>query len=89
MSKTPYEIRLDILKMAQDMLDRETRIEETKFGYAVRAIADDNVGNPSAVQSYIETNAPKMYTPEDIISKSQALYNFVNDTSSVRKARDK
>lgn len=86
MSKTPYEVRLDILKMAQDMLERETSLEETKFYSIVNNMNEVNIGG---VEGFVKEHAPKMYTPEEVISKAEALYSFVNDTTSVRRNKDK
>lgn len=59
MGKTPYEIRLDVLAMAKDMLEKES------------------IQNVKATGS---TNALYPKT-EEIVSKANELYSFVNDTS--------
>lgn len=79
MSKTPFEIRLDVMKMAQDMLEQETRIKEAAYLANIEAL---KVTNISAVSNYITTNQPKAYTPEDIITRSQSLYSFINDRTT-------
>ena len=86
-NKNPYEIRLDVLKMAQDMLEAEQRAKEMKFREKVetlRAIQH----NEDAVLSFIDQNAPTAYTPEDVIARSSALYNFVSSSTS-QPSRDK
>jgi hypothetical protein len=80
-NKNPYEIRLDVLKMAQDMLEAEQRTKELKFREKVetlRAIKH----NEAAVLSYIDQNAPAAYTPEEVIARSSTLYNFVSSSTS-------
>jgi hypothetical protein len=86
-NKNPYEIRLDVLKMAQDMLETEQRAKEMKFREKVetlRAIKH----NEDEVLSFIDQNAPVSYTPEDVIARSSALYNFVSSSNS-QPIRDK
>lgn len=79
MSKTPFEIRLDVLKMAQEMLDKEKSLEETAFLAEIETLKTTDI---SAVSSYISTNQPRGYTPEDVITRSQALYSFVTDKTT-------
>lgn len=79
MSKTPFEIRLDILKMAQEMLDKEKNLEQTAYLAQIETLKTTNI---SAVSSYISTNQPRGYTPEDVVTRSQALYSFVTDKTT-------
>ena len=79
-NKNPFEVRLDVLKMAQEMLDREMFLKEQKFNQQVETLRTTNIGG---VNSFVEQNAPKMYTPEEVITRASALYNFVS--SSTRK----
>lgn len=82
MSKTPFEIRLDVLKMAQEMLDKEKSLEETAYLANIEALKTTNI---SAVSSYITTNQPRGYTSEDIVTRSQTLYSFVTDKTTSNK----
>lgn len=82
MSKTPFEIRLDVLKMAQEMLDRETNLAETAYLANIEALKTTNI---SAVANYITTNQPRGYTSEDVVSRSQTLYSFVTDKTTNNK----
>ena len=79
MSKTPFEIRLDVLKMAQEMLDKEKSLEETAYLAQIEALKTTNVG---AVSDYITSNQPRGYTPEEVVTRSQALYSFVTDKTT-------
>jgi len=76
MNKTPFEIRLDVLKMAQEMLDKEKSLEQTAYIAQINVLKDTNIG---AVSDYITSNRPKGYTPEEVITRSQTLYSFVTD----------
>ena len=81
-NKNPFEIRLDVLKMAQEMLEAEQRVKEIKFKEQVNTLRSIQ-HNENEVLSFIQQNTPTVYTPEDIVAKSSALYNFVS--SSTRK----
>ena len=78
-SKNPFELRLDILKMAQEMLDREKNMEEQKFNQQVETLREINIGG---VNSFVQQNAPKMYTPEDVKSRAESLYSFITTNTS-------
>lgn len=90
MSKNPYEIRLDVLKIAQDMLEKEYMAKAHKFQLSLEAMREEMIQNKSfddtILKSFIEQNAPNSYTSDQIISKSAELYNFVssNDGSTIR-----
>lgn len=77
-NKNPFEIRLDVLKMAQEMMDRELDLNAQKYYHQIEAVKQVNIG---ALSSTVES-APKMYTPEELVAKASALYNFVSDSSS-------
>ena len=79
MSKTPFEIRLDVLKMAQEMLDKEKALEQVTFLAEIETLKTTNI---SAVSNYISTNQPRGYTPEDVITRSKTLYSFVTDKTN-------
>jgi hypothetical protein len=80
-NKNPYEIRLDVLKMAQDMLESEQRSKEVKFKEQIetlRSVKHDE----DEVLKFIEQNAPTAYTPDDVIKRSSTLYNFVSSSTA-------
>lgn len=81
MNKNPFEVRLDVMKMAQDMLDKEQDVKMAKFDSAVRAMQMDKTPS-NIIISYIDKSAPTMYSSEDILSKASELYNFVNTSTS-------
>ncbi len=78
-NKNPYEIRLDVLKMAQNMLDAEQRAKEIKFKEQVDTLRSIK-HNEDVVMDFITKNAPTSYTPEDVIARSSTLYNFVSSS---------
>jgi len=77
-NKNPYEVRLDVLKIAQEMLDRESRISETTFFAKLETLRSSNA-SVDTINSFIDTNKPKMYDPSEVVTHSRALYAFVND----------
>lgn len=78
MTKTPYEIRLDVLKMAQDMIEREKNIEQDVFYQKLDTL---KVENPPSemIRNFIDSNSPKMYSSDEVISRASQLYNFVEN----------
>lgn len=81
-SKTPFEVRLDILKMAQEMLDREKQIEENKYFAKLENIRADKSHSLNEINKFIDENAPKMYDPSEVVARSSTLYAFVNNTTT-------
>jgi hypothetical protein len=80
-NKNPYEVRLDILKMAQEMLDREKQIEENTFYAKLETLRASN-SSVDVINSFIDANKPKMYDPSDVVARSSALYAFVNNSTT-------
>lgn len=80
-NKTPFEIRLDVLKMAQDMLEREHQIEENKFFAKLETLRASNT-SADVINAYIDSNSPKMYEPSEVVDRSSTLYAFVNNTTT-------
>lgn len=83
-NKNPFEVRLDVLKMAQDMLESEQRIKEIKFKEKIDTLRSIK-HNESEVLRFIDENTPTAYTPDDVVARSTALYNFVS-SSTTRKS---
>ena len=82
-NKNPYEVRLDILKMAQEMLNNEKRIEENTFFAKLDAYRASNK-SVDEINTFIDQNKPKMYDPSEVVARSSALYAFVNDTTRTK-----
>ena len=87
MSMTPYEIRLELLKMAKDMLSDEyygkreiisnqwsTKVEESKIN-----------GTPSPEHP----GFPPFPTEEEIVKKAEALNQFVSQTPPQTEVKTK
>lgn len=67
MSKTPFEIRADILALTKDYLDRQAH---HNLDIWKRSIDISN-------SFYAQLEVPKMYTPEELIEATEKLYTFV------------
>lgn len=80
MNKTPYEVRLDVMKMAQEMLDRESQMHETKFYMKLDTLRASNAG-VAEINNFIDTYQPKVYNENDVVARSSSLYNFITDTT--------
>lgn len=80
-SKNPFEVRLDVLRMAQEMLETEHRTNELKFREKVETMRSSEQVPTDVILSYIDDNAPKSYSADDVVTRSSALYNFVTDKS--------
>lgn len=74
MTKTPYEIRFDLLAMAKDMLDRQY---EQSAAIAWQALEKGMETNKTLYKD-LEKYVPKMFTPEEIIEQAERLQGFVS-----------
>ena len=75
-NKSPFEIRLDVLEMAKDFLDRQAEIN---MEFATETFAH-LVETGKAVASEWEKYAPVPYTIQDITDKANELYGFILKT---------
>jgi hypothetical protein len=74
MTKNPYEIRFDLLKMAKEMLDRQYDQASTMAWEAMTKAMETNKDLYKDVEKYV----PKMFTPEEIIDQAERLQQFIN-----------
>ena len=74
MTKTPYEIRFDLLTMAKDLLDRQY---EQSVAIAWQALEKGMETNKTLYKD-VEKYVPKMFTPEEIIEQAERLQGFVS-----------
>jgi hypothetical protein len=71
----PFEIRTEMLKMAQDYLQKQ---QEINFEFAQDTF-EQLVKEGKKVADDWKTYAPKMYTFEDVLKEANKLYGFVKD----------
>lgn len=76
-SKNGFEIRLEVLRMAKEMMDQQYNDASNAYWTAVNGLAAS--WNKSASELIEQTSSmkPVMYSPEDIMKKAQELYGFV------------
>ena len=72
---TPFEIRAQMLEMAQDYLQKQFELNSE---FAKRTF-DELVKNGEKVQSDYNQYMPKMYGFDEVVSKAKELYGFVKD----------
>lgn len=72
-NKNPFEIRLEILKMAKDYLEQQY---QTNLLFA-QALYTKALESGQVMQDNLSSFIPKSYSVEDIMKKSQELYGFI------------
>lgn len=70
-SKTPYEIRLEVLQMAKEMMDKEYESAVSKYW--------DMVDQATKTNQKLLASMPDMYRPDQVMKKALELYGFVNN----------
>lgn len=76
-SKTPYEIRLELLRLARDHLESTYR---SQCEFATQMMSIYNKAGESAIEANLEAMkglVPKTFSIEDIVAKANELYSFV------------
>ena len=71
----PFEIRAEMLKMAQEYLRKQ---QEINFEFAQDTF-EQLVKEGKKVQEDWKEYAPKLYTFEDVLKEANKLYGFVKD----------
>jgi hypothetical protein len=72
-TKTPYEIRLELLQMAKEHLDATFKAQVDFANQMTAALVAANKATAEELQKW----APKAYTTDEIIKKAAELYGFV------------
>jgi len=76
-SKNPFEIRLEVLKMAQEMVSNQWQDSQNLAWDMVNQIAEYQGKTITDLKDYYDALKPVMYTPQDVVSKANELYEFV------------
>jgi hypothetical protein len=71
----PFEIRAEMLKMAQDYLQKQ---QEINLDFAGRTF-EQLVKEGKKVAEDWQTYAPKLYTFDEVLKEAAKLYGFVKD----------
>lgn len=87
MSMTPYEIRLELLKMAKQLLvdEFEAKKEKLTEEWQTQVAAAQIAGTTSPTHPEL----PTFPTETDIINKAEVLNNFVSQTPVVETKNKK
>lgn len=73
MSKTPYEIRLEVLQMAKEHLDAQYH---RQCDFAAQMMAAMIAANKATIDEMSKL-IPKMYGVDEVTKKAMDLYSFV------------
>ena len=73
MSMNPFEIRLETLRMAKEMLDQQYQTQSDLMYRMIDQTQDVNGNIKEAYDKYV----PTMYKPEEIVNKANELYAYV------------
>jgi hypothetical protein len=80
MSKTPYELRLDVLAMAKESLEFRQNSRTTNLTNLASLISsDDKVLRDLAKTTATSLKPDKEITTEDILLEANKLYSFVQN----------
>lgn len=80
-SKNPFEIRLEVMKMAKEMMDAHYNDSMNAWWTMVNNYADRHSMMTDELLKHTEElmkTKPAMYTPKEIMDKAQELYGFVS-----------
>ena len=75
MSKNPYEIRLETLKMAKEMVDQQFNLQMDLMFNMIDQAKESGENVKDAYDKYV----PDMYKPEEIVKRANQLYAYVSE----------
>ena len=87
MSMTPYEIRLELLKMAKDMLTDDYHTKRDSLQQQWHTQVDS--AKIAGTQSPDYPALPAFPTEEEIVKKAEALNQFVSQTPPAVEVKTK
>lgn len=77
-TKNGFEIRLEVLKMAKEMMDQQYNDASNAYWSALHSTAEKWNKSVEELVKQTQEMKPVMYTPQDIMEKAQELYGFVS-----------
>ena len=87
MSMTPFEIRLELLKMSKDLLVAD--FDSKKQSLVESWQTEVESAKIAGITSPIYPTLPTFPTETDIVSKAEVLNNFVSQTTPVETKPNK
>jgi hypothetical protein len=80
-TKTPYELRFDILSLANDYFEKVT---EANTQFAIEAYKAAVALNATSVDDWKSFVPTPQYTLEDVLKKAEELYSFVSGSAATK-----
>lgn len=77
-TKNGFEIRLEVLKMAKDMMDQQYNDASNAYWSTLHATAEKWNKSVEELVKQTQDMKPAMYSPAEIMEKAQELYGFVS-----------
>lgn len=77
-NKNGFEIRLEVLKMAKEMLDKQYDQASNDYWNTINTMAETWNKSASEFVNHAQSLKPQMYNPTEIMLKAQELYGFVS-----------
>jgi hypothetical protein len=74
MSRNAFEIRLETLRLAQDILSENMQNEHDRYRDSLKHISEEATSYSQAPEG---SSPPKGYTVDDVLVKAKELYAFV------------
>ena len=77
MNMTPYEVRLELVKLAKDMLSEEYHSKLSRIQAEWDANCSKAMNEEKAIPS--SPNYPKYFTEDDVVNKATRLNDFISN----------
>lgn len=77
-AKNGFEIRLEVLKMAKEMMDQQYNDASNAYWSTLHSAAEKWNKSVEDLVKQTQDMKPVMYSPTDIMEKAQELYSFVS-----------
>lgn len=77
-NKNPFEIRLEVLKMAKDMSEQSYHMSMDTYWQTLNATAETWNKSVEELVKHTQHLKPEMPAPQDIMKKAQELYTFIS-----------
>lgn len=77
-TKNGFEIRLEVLKMAKEMMDQQYNDASNAYWSMLHNNAERYNKSIEELVKRTQEMKPEMYSPQDIMEKAQELYGFVS-----------
>ena len=77
MNKNGFEIRLEVLRMAKEMMDQQYNDSTNAYWGMINSAAENWNKSIEDLVKQTQDLKPAMYSPADMMLKAQELYSFV------------